>query len=472
MATGGTWTTMNKIRPGAYLNVGIAPSTNLQTGVRGIVAAAIPLSWGPEGEIITVTADDFVSGRTASSLGFTYSNEEALPIKLLLRGAQTALIYRLDAGGVTASTTWSDESDVETYTITAKYPGTAGNDIVVAIQERVSRPGDYELSVVYGGNRVEYFVVRTIEDLINLNSDWVTITPADGITSIVETAGIAVGDTTVGTNGTINTADLSGFFTALEFQSFNTVCVYSEEPDFNDTLVDQVRNWSTGEGKYCQCVLLSETNTFDYEGCIVVNDGYTVGTVGETGYYEVTPGLFVLLVAGLNSGVALSQDLTSYAIEEAVDIITPKSNTAIENATTDGIMVLSYRQDRVVVIENDINSRVTVGDSNPNEAVLQRNQAVRTLYYLLNTIALEFNRNYSGKVANNEAGRGAFHASVNNILIDLENDGAIRDLRPADDIRVSMGDNITDVYLEVDIWPVSAMIKLYGWVTIYLTQRV
>lgn len=491
MATGGTWTTQNKIRPGAYLNLNVAPSTSIVTGVRGIVAAAIPLSWGPEGEIIRVTADDFLAGRTASQLGFTFSDESGLPVRLLLRGAQTALIYRLDTGGQTASTTWSydDGTDsarvgtaivgsakvgndgsvspfaiVEAYTVTAKYPGTAGNNIIVSIQERASRPGDFEVSVVFNGVRREYGIVRTLDELANFDSDFVTITPSDTLTEIVSASGIVVGETVEGTNGTIDTSDLSGFFTALDYQYFNTVCVYSEEPDFNNILVDQVRDWSQGQGKYCKCVVLAETNTFDYEGVTIVNDGYLVGDE-----YEVTPGLFVLLVAGLDAGMAYNQDLTSFEIPEATEIITPKSHTQIENAILDGILVLSYRQDGAIVIEDDINSKVTL--TNDNEYALQRNQVVRTVYYILNSVALIFNRNFSGKVPNNAAGRAAFQASINNLLLELENEEAIRDLRPAEDIRVSQGDRITDVYVEIDIWPVSVMIKLYGIVTIYLTER-
>lgn len=487
MATGGTWTNQNKIRPGAYLNLNVAPSTSVETGVRGVVAAAIPLSWGPEGEIITVTADDFLAGRTANLLGYTYSDSAALPIRLLLRGAQTALVYRLDVGGTEASTDWYYDSDASTaavgeavvgeanvgassdalalaYTVTAKYPGEAGNNIVVSIQERASRPGDYEVSIVFNGVRREYGIVRSLTELEDFESDYVTITPSDSLPSIIEASGIVVGETVVGTNGTVDTTDLSGFITALDYKSFNTVCVYSEEPDFNDVLVDQVRDWSTGQGKYCQCVVYATTNTFDYEGCIVVDDGYLVGDE-----YEVTPGLFVLLIAGLNSGRGWDEDLTSYEISEATEILTPKTHSQIENAILDGILTLSYRQDGAIVIEDDINSKVTL--ANDNEYALQRNQVVRTVYYILNSVALIFNMNFSGKVPNNVAGRGTFQATINNLLLELENEGAIRDLRPSEDIRVSQGEKITDVYVEIDIWPVSVMIKLYGIVTLYLTER-
>lgn len=158
MAIGGTWTTMDKIRPGAYLNIDVEPAVPTLTGVRGVVAAAIPMTWGSEDGIIEVRADDFAVGRAVADVGVRPSSDAALPIRLLLRGAQTALLYRLDKGGTKAETVYTvpaedpEDPAITVYTVTAKYAGTTGNDIVLSIQERVSRPGDYEVSTFLNGD--------------------------------------------------------------------------------------------------------------------------------------------------------------------------------------------------------------------------------------------------------------------------------------------------------------------------------
>lgn len=474
MATGGTFTSYNKIRAGAYMNFNVAPAQAITTGVRGVVAAAIPMSWGPEGEIIKVTGEDFAAGRSTAKLGFTYSSEDARMVRLLLTGAQTALLWRLDTGGATASTTFTvddgEGGQTPAYTVTALYPGAAGNDIIFTIQERVSRPGDFEARVTFRGVLVENTIVRTLEDLINLDSAWVTVVPDDSLTAVVEAAGIVLGDTTQGTNGTVDTSDLSGFFEALQYESFNTVVVYDEEPTFNDVLADQVRSWSEGEGKWCRAVLLTETNTYDYRSFIALRpQGYAVGEVTDSDYYEVTPGLSALLIAGLDAGCALNSSLTSYEIVGATSILTPRSNSQIEADYEDGFMVLSYRQDKAVVIEYDISSKYTFAD--PNEEVLQLNQINRTCDYILNTVPLIFNRNFCGKVQNNAAGRGAFKAEIINVMLELQEQGAIRDFNPSQDVRVYQGEKITDVIVEIDVWPVSAMTKMYGYLTVYLDDR-
>lgn len=56
---GGTFTTMNKVLPGAYINfVSIARALGTM-GERGIVAMPLEMDWGPEDEVITIDAESF-----------------------------------------------------------------------------------------------------------------------------------------------------------------------------------------------------------------------------------------------------------------------------------------------------------------------------------------------------------------------------------------------------------------------------
>lgn len=43
---GGNWTSQNKVLPGVYINVKSRENIHAETGERGVVAIAEPLSWG------------------------------------------------------------------------------------------------------------------------------------------------------------------------------------------------------------------------------------------------------------------------------------------------------------------------------------------------------------------------------------------------------------------------------------------
>lgn len=487
MATGGTYTSYNKVRAGAYLNYSVAPGVQPIVGTSGVVAASVPLSWGPNDEIITITTDDINGSGLQSLIGYNLTDSEALPIRLLMRGAQTLYLYRQDVGGTAATASFSAEdtggTDAivgtavvgtatvaadgtgDTYVFTAKYPGTVGNGITVSIQERTSRPGQFQVFVTLNGIRRETFYVTDPDELMLINSNFVTIDPVGG--ELVDMAGITL---TGGTNGTIDTSDPSGFFTALQYRAFNTICIYSEEPDFNDILVEQVNSWINDEGRWCTAVVLNQTNPYDNPNVNVVRNGYIVENANES--YTVTPGLFVLFWAGMYAGTPRNTSLTNYRIQEATDIINPQSNQDLIDAIQNGIIELSMEGNDgtgYVVIEQDLSSKITF--ETPNEQVLAYNQCIRLQHYLFNTIKYIFNSNYVGKVQNNEAGRAAFAAQVITLCQDEENNGTLRDFRPDEDLDVRMGPDVFTVLLDLTIFPVFAMLKLYGAVTMRLDVR-
>lgn len=59
MLGGGTFISQNKKLPGSYINFVSASRASSALSERGIVAMPLALDWGAEGEIITVTNEDF-----------------------------------------------------------------------------------------------------------------------------------------------------------------------------------------------------------------------------------------------------------------------------------------------------------------------------------------------------------------------------------------------------------------------------
>ena len=84
----GTWTSQNKILPGAYVNFLTNAPLSITPGDRGTVVLLQEMSVGSAGDIYTVTAteDDYPDGVTAA---------DKLLVSEALKGAKTVLLYNL-----------------------------------------------------------------------------------------------------------------------------------------------------------------------------------------------------------------------------------------------------------------------------------------------------------------------------------------------------------------------------------------
>lgn len=56
---GGAFTAQNKTLPGAYINFVSAANASSALSDRGIATIALPLNWGADDKVFTVTASDF-----------------------------------------------------------------------------------------------------------------------------------------------------------------------------------------------------------------------------------------------------------------------------------------------------------------------------------------------------------------------------------------------------------------------------
>lgn len=84
----GTWTSQNKILPGAYINFLTNAPLSITPGDRGVVVLLQEMSVGTAGEIYTVTA-------TANNYPIGITAADKLLANEALKGAQTVLVYNL-----------------------------------------------------------------------------------------------------------------------------------------------------------------------------------------------------------------------------------------------------------------------------------------------------------------------------------------------------------------------------------------
>lgn len=119
----GTWTSQNKILPGAYVNFLTNTPLSITPGDRGIAVILQEMTVGVAGDIYTVTAkeNDYPTGVTAA---------DQLLVNEALKGAQTVLVYNLGeahtTSGITAALTAL--KTVQFHTLCYPYDGAGYED--------------------------------------------------------------------------------------------------------------------------------------------------------------------------------------------------------------------------------------------------------------------------------------------------------------------------------------------------------
>lgn len=451
MPAGGTWTVQNKVRPGAYINFVSVPKAIGTLGERGTVAVGMPMTWGPQGELIHLTGEDLLNGASLAKVGVTATDTEAsLPYRVALAGCFNALLYRTDVGGAKAVAIISEG----VLNVSAKYAGTTGNKITIATLKDTPTTGLYTVRVLVNSVVQEYFIINKLAELEDIESAFVDFEVINKEASVPETAGVAL---TGGENGEVNKEQYSTFWSLLDTKNFQSLAMYDTDVTVAPLIKARVELWREKRGKKVQAVVFNYPNA-DYEGIISVCQGFKTAT--ET----VDTTLFPVWVASMVAGAQVNQSLTATVVEGAVEIIHPILEDEIEAALNAGQFVISYRQDGAVCVEKDINTLHTfTPDKN---YAFSKNRVVRCLDEIGNTVALVFNRNYAGKVDNDSIGRNQYKTELISMLDNLVNLGAIQNFAGASDITILPGEAIDAVVVDVVVQPVDSMEKLYMTVNV------
>lgn len=446
MSNAGVWNGQTKVRPGAYINFKAVRNVNVSTSDRGIVALPLALGWGPEDKVVEVTAAEIADGTFTRKLGCTIDDPAVQPLIEAMKYANKALVYSLNAGGVKATATMGDSEEMS---VTAKYGGTKGNDIMVAVNETATT-NVFEVVTLLNSITKDRQTAKNIEDL--KANDFVEFS---GTGKLKANAGAKL---TGGTDGNITVSSFSNFLAAIKNKKWNTVGLPLNGVDgemLNATVAPYIKSLRD-TGRKVQAVVNNYPSA-DSEGVISVDQGYRTET--ET----VDVDAFVGTVAGLTAGTPINQSNTYRVITGALEIINPKTDEEIETGIQTGCFMLSYRQDEAVVIESDINTLVNVG-ADKNDA-FKKNRVVRTLDDIATTVRSTFENSFIGKVTRNEAGKNAFKAAIIKYFSELQNMEAIQNFT-SDDVEVLDGESIDAIVVNVSVQPLDSMEKLYMTVTV------
>ena len=439
---GGTFTVQNKVLPGAYINF-VSAGTNAKMGSRGVAALPLELNWGPENQVFKVDAADF-NAQALKVFGYDPTDANILLVREALKRAKSLLIYRVNGGGTKASKT------VGGLTVTAKYGGTHGNDIKIAINTNVDDATMADVVTYLGDMVMDSQTVAKSGGSGSLKpNDFVTFGTVATITTATATA------LTGGTNATVTATQYTNALTAFEVESFNVIGYPGDDDDIKALFGAFVTRLRDDEGKKIVGVLYQYDG--DNMGLINVKNGVILAN-GTT----ITGDKAVAWVTGASAGAEVNESLTNVAYDDAVDVDIKYTKSQFEQAIKDGEFVFyaDYGKARVL---SDINCLVTIGQG--MSADWTSNRVVRVMDGWANDVASIFGASYIGLVTNSDTGRQLFKADLVALALQYQSIDAISNFNSAD-ITIAQGDGKRDVVVNCALQPNDSMENLYMTVVV------
>ncbi|GLB30086.1 hypothetical protein LAD12857_20090 [Lacrimispora amygdalina] len=436
---GGTWTSQNKKQPGVYINVKSSMAQSVNVGDRGIVAICKPLSWGPEGNIMTINmGDDFTQ-----YIGYDSTNDKALFLREIFKGSGNTkgpvkvMLYRPTTTGAAKAT-----ATIAPLTITAKYNGVRGNDISIIAIADPDNEGSFIVQTVVDGAVKHTQTGKTVSDL--KGNDWVVFSGTGDLTA---SAGTSL---TGGNDGTVSSAAYSAFLTVLEPYTFNILIYDGADSTVQAAYVAFIKRLRVDLGKKCQAVMAGVESNSD--AVISVRNGVVLSDDAV-----LTPQQATWWVGGAEAGANYSESLVYAQYPDAVNVSPRLTASEVDEALDKGQIVF-FEEFGSVKVVSDINT-LTSYTPDKGEA-FSLNQVIRTLDTIANDVYKNFSQNYIGKIQNNAAGRDLLKAWIVGYLNEIQANGGIQNF-VADDVVVGAGNALNAVVITLAIQPVAAVEKIY-----------
>lgn len=446
---GGKWIFQNKKMPGTYINFVSKDRAMTDIADRGFAALALELDWGKVGEIFRVDAEDFQK-RSLEIFGYDFGAPEMKGLRELFRNLKTGYFYRLNGGGVAAKNSLA----------TAKYAGTRGNDLVIAVQNDPDHSGNFIVKTLIksGGG------LRAVDEQTNIagfkdlkENAYVTFAKT-GTLSV--TAGEALAGGTAGEAVTV--ADYQKFVGLIEPYYFNILAYPGADEAVKTLLVNFTKRCREETGAKFQLVVhgLERAN---YEGVISVKND-----VKDEGAEK---GSLVYWLAGKEASCPINASCTNALYDGEYTVDTALKQFELEKAITDGMLTFHNVTDSVsgnvvgdVRVLSDINTFTEFTKDKNRDFAL--NQTVRVLDNAALDIARLFNRLYLGKVQNDESGRISLWKDGVALFEEYQRVRAIQNFREQDLPIPTQGEEKTAVMWAFEIQPTACMEKLYCTVVV------
>lgn len=308
---GGTFVSQNKELPGAYINFVSAASASAALTDRGVVSMPLELDWGIDGEIFTVTNEEFQKN-SSKYFGYDYTHEKMKGLRDLFRNIKTLYAYRLNSGGVKAGNTFAE----------ARYAGIRGNDLKIIVEKSVDNDKMFVVKTALGTTVIDEQIVEKAADL--LPNDYVTFKTGAAL------AATASAPLTGGTNGTVDGTSHQSYIDKAESYAFNALGVLAMDDSIKGLYAAFVKRMRDEMGVKFQAVIYNKAA--DYIGCVNVKNKTT-----DTGWEENS---LVYWVTGIIAGCEVNQSNQNRIYDGEFDIDASFTQTELKNAIKSGEFVL------------------------------------------------------------------------------------------------------------------------------------
>lgn len=431
---GGNFTLQNKVLPGSYINVVSAASVSTEAQERGYTAMALPLNWGADDKIITITAADFLKN-SRKFLGYAYTADEMKGLRDLFRNASVLYLYKLTSGGEKASCDLAE----------AVCCGTRGNDLRIVVTANVDVSGAYDVSTYLETTLVDTQMVTQMSELVS--NDFVVFKTDATLT---ETAGMNL---TGGTNGTVDGASHQAFLDKIEsFTDINAIGLVSKEDTVKSLYIAFTKRLRDSVGVKFQTVIYNSAS--DYEGVVNVKNKVTDSEESESS--------LVYWVTGVIAACAVNASNTNKIYNGEYEVEASYTQTELEKAIKAGEFAMHQVGSDIRVLK-DINSLVTT--TADKGEIFKSNQTIRVVDQIATDIARIFNTKYLGVTPNDDDGRTGLWNDIVNHHNNLLRIRAIENFSSGD-VTVEQGETKQSVVVTDNITVVNAMEQLYMTVTV------
>lgn len=429
---GGQYITQNKVLPGSYINFVSAARASATLSDRGVVALPMALNWGKEGEVFTVTSEDFQKN-SMKIFGYDYASAELMPLREVFLNAIKVHVYNLNSGGAKATSELA----------TAKYPGTRGNSLKYVVTVNIDDSSKKDVVLYMGSTKVDSQTVASASELVE--NDYVVYNKEATLT---ETAGTFLVD---GTNGSeLTGASYQTALDKLESYNFNVLVCPSKESDIISLFVAYTKRLRDQVGVKFQTVVYR--TAADYEGIISLENAVE-------GDDEIA---LVYWLAGAEAGCAVNKSCTNKLYDGELLVNTDHTQSELEAGILAGKLMFHKVEDEVRLL-TDVNTFVSITDEKGED--FSSNQVIRVIDQCANDTASIFNTKYLGKVQNDKSGRVSFWGDIVAHRKQLQTIRAIEGYN-SDNLVVEQGNSKKAVAVSEVLKPTVAMEQLYMTIVI------
>ena len=436
---GGTFNSSSpKVRPGAYANTKNGKQPTTTTVPSGI--AIIPLigyDWGPRGEMIHLTNESPDAAKTKFGRSIYDDNGFMLMLQLMFLNVTEVYTY-IAGGGEKAKGTITLKSG--TGNVTAKYPGSLGNKLKIV---SVANPeGGFDVSVVLDGSEVE--LIEGAKKVADLKSDYVDFS-GDG-----ELVAFASASLNGGTEEASKTnASVATFLDMAEKIKFKYMALPTSDASLITAAVTKIKYIRNSIGWKCGLVVANSAS--DYENIYNLTNSFEYAGV------KLTTEQATAWLAGAATAAGYTTSLTYTTVTGATGIVGQKTNEESIQAINNGETFFTVSESGNVILEYDVNSKVTFTQDDPTDIL--KGRPCRVYDSFANELLLTF---VPGRFSNDPTGWTVMEGLGRAILKDFLKDGAIQNVDEENDFVVDRGASVGDsAYITCGIQPVDSTEKYY-----------